>query len=296
MYAGIEAGGTKFNCIIAEDPQNILTETRIPTTTPHETLTNVIDFFLKEALSRNVTLKSLGIGSFGPLDLNKQSPHYGCITSTPKTAWQNVNIVKELEDRLHLPVELDTDVNAAALGELCWGAGQGWQNILYITIGTGIGGGAIIAGKPYHGLLHPEMGHIFLTQSSTKDNFKGVCPYHSHCFEGLASGPALKAQWGQDAALIESHHPAWDQEAFYIAQALSIYISILSPEIIILGGGVMQQTHLFPLIRTKVIELLNGYLQTPAILENIEHYIVPPGLGTQSGVLGAIALARSLDA
>lgn len=294
MYAGIEAGGTKFNCIIAEDPQNILVETRIPTTTPHETLTKVVNFFLEESLSRKITLKSLGIGSFGPLDLNKRSTHYGCITSTPKTAWQNVNIVKELEDRLHLPIDLDTDVNAAALGELYWGAGQGLQNILYLTIGTGIGGGAIIARKPYHGLLHPEMGHIFLAQPFSEDDFKGVCPYHSHCFEGLASGPALKARWGRDAALLEPHHPAWDQETFYIAQALSTYINVLSPEIIILGGGVMQQTHLFPLIRIKVIELLNGYLQIPAILENIDHYIVPPGLGTRSGVLGAIALARSL--
>ena len=295
MYAGIEAGGTKFNCIIAGDPDNIVAETRIPTTTPDETLAQVIKFFEDKSQAEKVSLKSLGIGSFGPLDLNKHSPNYGCITSTPKSAWRNVNIVKELGEKLHLPVELDTDVNTAALGELLWGAGQGKQSILYLTIGTGIGGGAVVAGKPLHGLLHPEMGHIYLAQNSIADDFNGICPYHSHCFEGLASGPALKAHWGKDAFLLEAEHPAWDQEAFYIAQALSTYIAVLSPEIIILGGGVMQQSQLFPMIRSKVLELLNGYLQSKSILEDIDHYIVPPGLGSRSGVLGAIALARSTN-
>jgi len=292
MFIGIEAGGTKFNCIIAQDPENILAEKRIATTDPEQTIKETIQFIHQTTGFSNQELKAVGIGSFGPLDLDYASPNFGSITSTPKTAWKNFNIKKTFEDALDLPVILDTDVNAAAYGEFLWGAGQGKMHILYLTIGTGIGGGFVMDGKPYHGMLHPEMGHIFLTDHFANDPFKGICPYHGNCFEGLASGPALQSHWGIEASQLEKDHPAWEQEAQLIALALCNYICILSPDIIIVGGGVMQQAQLFPLIWEKVPRLLNGYIQAEGILKNMNTYIVPPGLGSKSGVLGALALAR----
>jgi fructokinase len=292
MFVGIEAGGTKFNCIIAENPEDILAEKRITTADPEYTIGETINFIRQTAALHHETIQAVGIGSFGPLDLDPGSAGFGSITSSPKTAWKNFNIKKAFEKALELPTILDTDVNAAAYGEFLWGAGERKNQVLYLTIGTGIGGGMVLDGKPYHGLLHPEMGHIFLADISRNDSFKGICPYHGNCFEGLASGPALQAQWGIEASQLDEDHPAWEQEAQYIALALSSYICILSPEIIILGGGVMQQFHLFPLIRKKVQELLNGYLQTEMITKKIDMYIVPPGLGVKSGVLGALGLAR----
>lgn len=285
MFIGVEAGGTKFNCIIAENPNAVLAEKRIETTTPEKTIQEVIQFIDQT----NQKVQSVGIGSFGPLDLNPDSANFGCITSTPKTAWKNFNIKNAFEDALHLPVVLDTDVNAAAYGEFLWGAGKGKQYVLYLTIGTGIGGGMVVNGKPYHGMLHPEMGHIYLPEVN---DFKGVCPYHGNCFEGLASGPALQKRWGAEASTLEKDHLAWEEEAHVIALALCSYICILSPDVIILGGGVMQQQQLFPLIRKKVLELLHGYVQAKSIIQNIDSYIVSPGLGTRSGVLGALALAN----
>ena len=195
----------------------------------------------------------------------------------------------------HIPVALDTDVNAAAYGEFLWGAGRMKKHVLYITIGTGIGGGMIVNGKPLHGLIHPEMGHIFLPSLTDSSKFTGICPYHSNCFEGMASGPALEAQCGIKAEQLPIDHPVWEKEAFYIAQALCAYICILSPDIIILGGGVMQQAQLFPMIRKNVQAQLNGYIQSPLILRNIEKYIVPPGLSSRSGVLGALGLALQAE-
>jgi fructokinase len=292
MFIGIEAGGTKFNCIIAEDPENILAEKRIATTDPEHTMQETIQFIHQTAAPSSQKIQAVGIGSFGPLDLDPASLNFGSITSTPKTAWKHFNIKKAFEDALHLPVVLDTDVNAAAYGEFLWGAGKGKKHILYLTIGTGIGGGFVMDGKPYHGMLHPEMGHIFLADHLHNDPFKGICPYHGNCFEGLASGPALQSHWGIEASQLEKDHPAWEQEAQLIALALCNYICILSPDIIILGGGVMQQIQLFPLIQKKVPEILNGYVQAEMITRNIAAYIVPPGLGSKSGVLGALALAR----
>lgn len=292
MFIGVEAGGTKFNCIIAEDPENILAEKRITTTDPEQTMQEVIQFVRQTTLSSNQKFQSIGIGSFGPLDLDPASPVFGSITSTPKIAWKNFNIKKAFEEALHISATIDTDVNAAAYGEFLWGAGKGKKYILYLTIGTGIGGGLVVNGKPYHGMLHPEMGHIFLPDDAKNDPFKGVCPYHGNCFEGLASGPALQAHWGIEASQLGKGHPAWDEEARIIALALCNYICILSPDVIILGGGVMQQRQLFPLIRKKVPELLNGYVQADRVTKNIDAYIVPPGLGSKSGVLGALALAR----
>ena len=292
MFIGIEAGGTKFNCIIAEDPERILAEKRIATTAPEQTMQETIQFIHQTTASSSQKIQAVGIGSFGPLDIDPGSRNFGSITSTPKTVWKNFNIKKAFQDALQLPVAIDTDVNAAAYGEFLWGAGQGKKYILYLTIGTGIGGGFVINGKPYHGMLHPEMGHIFLPVNLQSDAFRGICPYHGNCFEGLASGPALQAHWGIEASQLPKEYAAWEEEAHIIALALCSYICILSPDIIILGGGVMQQAQLFPLLWKKVPQLLNGYIQAESIIKNMNTYIVPPGLGSRSGVMGALALAR----
>lgn len=285
-YGAIEAGGTKFICITATSSGDILDETRFATTTPEETLARCIAFF-----HDHDPIQSLGIAAFGPLDLDPASPHYGFVTATPKPGWSFVDEAGILQRALGVPVAIDTDVNAAALSEATWGAGKGLQNVVYFTIGTGIGGGCVIEGKPLHGLVHPEMGHMRLPHNLDIDPFPGICPFHQDCFEGLASGPAIKARWGIPAETLKIEHPAWQLEAHYIAMALHNIICTHSPQKIILGGGVMQQSHLFPLIRQKVQVLLNGYVHASAVLEHIAEFIVPPGLGTRSGVLGALALA-----
>ena len=290
LYGGVEAGGTKFICAIGDRLGKIHVKTQFPTTTPDDTIKKVISFF-QRSKDNEQPIESLGIGSFGPLDLHLDSEYYGYITSTPKPGWSNVDIVGRIRDALSLPVGFDTDVNAAALGEARWGAAIGLDNLIYLTIGTGIGGGGLINGKLAHGLIHPEMGHIRLPHDRQSDPFPGICPYHGDCFEGLASGPALMARYNQPAEELAPNHPAWTLEALYLALALSIYICILSPQRIVLGGGVMHQNQLFPLVHDRVQAILNGYIQAEEILEHIDTYIVPPGLGSHSGVLGAIALA-----
>ncbi|MGD2155645.1 MAG: ROK family protein [Anaerolineales bacterium] len=288
LFAGIEAGGTKFICALGKGPAELYAKTQIPTTTPEETFDRVVEFFTRQT----EPFTAVGIGSFGPLDLNPISPTYGHITSTPKPGWQNVNIVARIQGALGVPVGFDTDVNAAALGEQRWGAAQGLDTFIYLTVGTGIGGGAMVAGELLHGLMHPEMGHMRVPHDRDRDPFDGICPFHQDCLEGLASGPAIVARWGQRGQELFAEHPAWELEAQYLAYGLVSQICILSPERIILGGGVMARTHLFPKVRAKTLELLNGYLQVPAILEQIDSYVVPPKLGDQAGVLGAIALAQ----
>ena len=293
-YGGIEAGGTKFVCVIANNPNDILEESRFSTTNPLETIEKTILFFRNAIQKHNIQLKSLGIGCFGPIDLDINSPTFGYITTTPKIGWRNVNLLQPIQEALNIPVAFDTDVNVAAIGEGKWGAAQNLDDFLYFTIGTGIGGGAIINNKPLHGLIHPEMGHIRLNQDTLKDAYSGKCPYHHNCFEGLASGPAIKERWGTAAENLDDNHPAWVLEADYIAQAMSTYICTFSPKKIILGGGVMQKKQLFPMICEKTQQYLNGYVQSDMILNRIDEYIVPPGLGNQSGMLGAIALAQSI--
>lgn len=293
-FGGIEAGGTKFVCVISSGPDNILKEERFATVSPDETISKVIEFFENSSYELKIKIKSLGIGSFGPINLDKSSSKYGYITTTPKPGWQNVDIVGPLKDKLQIPIAFDTDVNAAAIGEGKWGAGIGIDNYLYFTIGTGIGGGAIINGLPLHGLIHPEMGHILLSRNNLLDQYKGKCPFHQNCFEGLASGPAINERWGKPAFQLPPDHKAWILEADYIAQAMSNFICTFSPQKIILGGGVMQQKHLFSTVRSKTLEYLNGYVQSTQILDNIENYIVPPALGNRSGMLGAIAMAKMI--
>lgn len=290
-FGGVEAGGTKFVCIVTDERAKILAETRFPTTQPDETLQKTVDFFQHWMAEQRLSLEAIGVACFGPVDLTPGSGNFGSITSTPKPGWKNTPVAPVIEKALGVSVSFDTDVNGAALGEGRWGAAQGLSDFLYLTIGTGVGGGAICAGKPLHGLVHPEMGHIHLPHDRQVDPFEGNCPFHKDCFEGLASGPALNRRWGTPAEKLSPDHPAWELEAHYIALALSDLICTLSPQRIILGGGVMSQSQLFPLIRKKVLALLNGYVQSDTLLSAIDHYIVPPALGGQAGSLGAVALA-----
>ena len=290
LFGGIEGGGTKFVCAVGSGPDDIQAETRFPTSTPQETLGQAIAFF-QEQQAHLGSLSAIGFACFGPLDPHPDSPTFGRILPTPKPGWTNADVVGPLQAAFGLPVGFDTDVNGAALAEARWGAGQGCDPVVYLTIGTGIGGGVMVNGRLLHGLLHPEMGHIPMPRDPQLDPFPGACPFHQDCFEGLAAGPALEQRWGQRGETLPPDHPAWDLEAHYIALALSSFIVTLSPQKIILGGGVAQQAHMLPLIREKVQERLNGYVQSPFVNQWIDQYIVLPGLGQRAGVCGALALA-----
>jgi fructokinase len=291
LYGGIEAGGTKFVCAVGSGPDDLRAMDRFPTTSPAETLDRAAAFF-RRAQTEHGALWAIGIASFGPIDPNRVSPSYGHITTTPKPGWAHTDFAGRVAQALGLPVAFDTDVNGAALAEWRWGAGRGLQSVLYLTIGTGIGGGAVIDGAPLHGLLHPEMGHIRIPHDRTRDPYPGHCPYHGDCLEGLACGPAIEARWGQPAEQLAPDHPGWALEAEYLAQALANLVCTLSPQRIILGGGVMDQPQLWPLMRTRLRELLADYIASPATTTEIDSYVVPPELGNRAGVLGAIALAE----
>jgi fructokinase len=287
LLGAIEAGGTKFICAVGTPSGRLIDETRIPTRTPSETISDILSFFL----ARSQKVAALGIGSFGPIDIRTGSPTYGHITSTPKLAWRHFDIVGALGSALNVPIGFDTDVNAALLAEAKWGSAKGYQTALYITVGTGIGGGALTEGSLLHGLLNPEMGHIRVPHDREDDPFPGSCPYHGDCLEGLASGVAMEARWGIDPSALPTGHPAYRLEAEYLSLACVNWICTLSPERIILAGGVMLQAHVLPLIRDRTRLLLNGYVEAPQIQERLEDYIVPPGLGHRAGVLGALILA-----
>jgi fructokinase len=293
LYGGIEGGGTKFVCAIGTGPDDIRAETRFPTTTPEETIGRTIAFF-KEQEAKLGKVDAIGFASFGPIDPNPASPTYGQILLTPKAGWSRADVLSPVREALGVPVVFDLDVNAAALGEWRWGAAQGCDPALYLTVGTGIGGGVVAGGKLLHGLLHPEMGHIHMVHDRERDPFAGSCPFHGDCFEGLATGPALEKRWGQKGDTLPVNHPAWELEAEYIAQALCAYIYILSPQKIVLGGGVMSQMQLFEHIWKLVPEKLNKYIQSKAVLENIAEYIVPTTLEGKAGVLGAFAMAEQV--
>ena len=288
----LEAGGTKMVCSIGNLKGGILQRASFPTTDPETTVSQIAGFI------RQFNVSALGIGSFGPLNLNPDSPTYGCITSTPKPGWSHYPLMPELQRRLGVPTAIDTDVNAAALAEFELGAGKGKKSLLYVTVGTGIGGGLVAEGNLVHGLVHPEIGHMFLAPLESDPMPRGVCPFHSGCLEGLASGPSIEKRWGLSAKLMSEDHPAWELEAAYLAQMCANMILAVSPEIIVLGGGVMQQMHLFPKIREKTIALLNGYVASDRVTpEGISSYIVPPALSVNSGVTGALLLgARAFEA
>lgn len=290
MFGGIEAGGTKFNCIIGSGPDDIRAETSFPTTTPDRTISQAEAFLRKHQQS----ISAVGIASFGPIDLDPNSQTFGYITTTPKKGWVNTEFAGRIKRAMGLPVAFDTDTNAAALAEATWGNARGLHTFLYLTVGTGIGGGGMMAGQPLHGLSHPEMGHLRLPHDLKRDPYKGACPFHGDCLEGLAAGPALLDRWGRHGENLPPNHPAWPLEAHYLALGLANIICTLSPQRIILGGGVMKQATLLPMIRREVQQILKGYLRLSAIIDGIDDYIVPPHLGDRAGVLGAIALAKEV--
>lgn len=294
VWGAVEAGGTKFVCAIGTGPEAILAEKRIPTAEPFATLSEVLAFFMEQT-RKGMRLRAVGVGSFGPLSLDPTAPDYGRIVNTPKPGWSGVDLLGALAHHLGVPVRLETDVNAALWGERRWGAAQGLAHVLYMTIGTGIGGAALVHGRLLHGAWHPEMGHVRIPRD-VEDDFPGICPYHGACLEGLASGPALKARWNTEGANLPPHHPAWALEARYLALGLVNLMMTLVPQRIILGGGVMQQAQLFPLIRREVKALLGGYLRVPELVQTgLDGYIVPPALGQRAGLLGALALAMDTE-
>lgn len=292
IFGGVEGGGTKFKLILGTDPDDVLEEEGFPTTTPDETLGRVIEFFRRPR--GDTELVSLGFASFGPIDLNPASSTYGHITTTPKAGWRSTDVVGTLRSALRVPVGWDTDVTGAALGEHRWGAGRDVENLVYLTVGTGIGGGAIVNGRPVHGLLHPEMGHLLVPRLDG-DTFAGVCPYHGGCLEGLASGPALHKRLGRLPQDVGPDDPVWEMEAYYLAAGLHEIGHVLSPERIVVGGGVAGTAGLLERVRRHVIQLNQGYLAHPVFSEGIDSYIVPPGLGGRSGTLGALVLAQHVS-
>lgn len=284
LYGALEAGGTKMVCAVGDEQGNILERVSLPTRTPEETMPEMLAFY------RGKDLSALGVGCFGPVDLDRGSPTYGSILATPKLPWRDYPIVQRFEEALGLPVGFDTDVNAAALGEATWGCTRGLASSIYVTVGTGVGVGAVIDGRPYHGMMHPEAGHLFVARHPDDPMPQGVCPYHPNCLEGLASGPAIERRWGKKAQELSDRPEVWTLEAYYIAQALCGYMMILSPQRIILGGGVTHQEHLLPLVREEVRRQLGGYLVGKA-LDDLEDYIVPVSLNDNQGVMGAVRLA-----
>lgn len=283
ILGALEAGGTKMVMAIGDENGTIMEQVLLPTETPDITVPKMIEYFA----SKNV--EGLGIGCFGPIDINKSSNTYGYITTTPKLAWRNCNIVGEFSKALNVPVGFDTDVNASALGEATWGSTKGLSDSIYLTFGTGVGVGVISNNRLLHGMLHPEAGHILLTQRED-DTYQGKCPYHGTCLEGLTSGPAIEERWGKPGKELAKMPEVWDLEAYYIAQALVNFILTLSPKRIVLGGGVMHQEQLFTLVREKVKELLGGYINTKE-LSDLDSYIVPAGLKDQQGIMGCLQLA-----
>ena len=290
MLGAIEAGGTKFVCAVGSGPDDVHDRIRIPTSTPSATLREVVDFLLAHHLE--TPLAAVGIGSFGPVDLRRGSGTYGYITATPKLGWDDTDVVGPIREAVNAPVAFDTDVNAAALGESRWGAGIGLDSLVYVTVGTGIGGGAVVGGRQVRGASHPEMGHMRVPHDRETDPFDGICPYHRDCLEGLASGPAIEARWGTRAELLVEDHPAWPLEASYLAMGMANVAVTLSPHRIIMGGGVMNQRRLFSMIRERFVEAISGYGVTPETVSAVDEYIAPPGLGGDSGVAGAFALAQ----
>lgn len=291
LFGGIEGGGTKFVCAVGTGPDDIRAETRFPTTTPEETMAETILFFRQQE-EKFGPLSALGLACFGPLDLDTASSGYGTILPTPKPGWTGADVVGPLKAAFNIPVGFDTDVNGAALGEFRWGAAQGCDPVIYLTVGTGIGGGVMLNGKLLHGLLHPEMGHVRIPHDLSRDPFKGSCPFHSDCFEGLASGTSMNKRWGQRAETLAEDHPAWELEAEYIALALANFVLTLAPKRIVIGGGVAQQPTMLPMIQKKIQTILNGYIPSPLVLEQIASFVVLPALGGRAGVLGAITLAE----
>lgn len=293
LILGIEGGGTKFNLVLGTGPEDLRAETRIATTTPEETLARIIAW-TRIAEETHGRIAAVGIGCFGPVDVGPSSATWGHITQTNKPGWSHMALVPQLRAVWAVPFGFDTDVNAAALGEAWWGAGRSCDPVLYLTVGTGVGGGVIIGGQPLHGLLHPEMGHVPVPQPASPGavDLRGQCAAHESCLEGYVCGPAIARRWGRPAPEIPPEDAAWDDLASTLAHGLTSFIYTLSPQRLVLGGGVMKVRGLLDKVRSHVVRHLNGYLPVPALLDGIHDYLVPPALGDRSGVLGAIALGQ----
>lgn len=286
-YGCIEAGGTKFVLGVLSSPGDTAPVGRVPTTTPGETIQACLAFFAEHAPPQGYA--AFGIASFGPVDLDPLSPRWGHITETPKPGWRDTDLAGQFARAFDCPVGFDTDVSGAALAEGLWGAGMGMDVVTYLTVGTGIGGGALVAGRPLHGHRHPEMGH-FLPARHPQDDFAGVCPYHRACLEGLAAGPAVMARWGSSLSDLPQDHAAHEIVAFYLAQAVIAQQALLSPQRMILGGGVMQTPGLLGRVREAAARLGNGYFAGSV---DYAQLVAEPALGTRSGLLGALALAMA---
>jgi len=290
FFGAVEAGGTKFICAIGDEHGHILTQQRFSTTDPVSTLAS-LHTFLREQCGDPKPLTAIGVACFGPVELDKSSPSYGFIGQTPKVGWSNTDIAGSLARAFHIPIGFDTDTNAAALAEHRWGAARQLNNLVYVTVGTGIGGGVLVGGVPIHGLMHPEIGHIHPRRHPLDVGFPGSCPFHGDCLEGLASGPAILERTGKSLQRLDDAHPQWEIEADYLGQLCAQLVLTVSPQRIILGGGVMGQTRLFPLIRQRARHWLGGYIDRGDIVTGIDEYVVSPGLGDRAGVLGALVLA-----
>jgi fructokinase len=288
MYGGVEAGGTKFKLLLGNGPGDIVDALRIPTTTPEETVGRVIEFFRQSR--PDIELAAIGYASFGPIDLDPRSPSYGSITATTKPGWSHTDIVGTLRSALGVPIGWNTDVAGAAIGEYTWGAGRDAGALVYMTVGTGIGASALLDGRPAHGVLHSEMGHM-LVPVRDGDMFAGICPFHGRCLEGMASGPALRARLGRPAEEVAPDAPIWDLEAFYLAVGIHNIGYVVSPDRIIVGGGVAATPSLLDRVRKQAVVLNHGYRGHPATERDAEEYIVAPELGADAGSLGALVLA-----
>lgn len=287
LFGGVETGGTWCVCALGSGPDDLVAREQFPTAAPAETLERIVGFFASGPRPRAV-----GIGSFGPLDVHRDSPTWGYVTTTPKPGWQNTALAGVVSQRLGVPVGFDLDVTAAAVGEQRWGAGRDAEVLCYVTVGTGIGAGLLVNGRPLHGLVHPEVGHLRIPHDWERDPFAGCCPVHGDCWEGLASGRSLGERWHLAPSELPEAHEAWTLEAEYLALGLLSIVSVASPHLIILGGGVMERPGLAARVRRRLVELVGGYLDTPFLAGDVERYVVAPALGDDAGVLGAIALAQ----
>jgi len=290
MFGGVEAGGTKFICVLADSRGFIKARADIPTTTAEETLAAVKEFFIKSSPGFG-QLAALGIVSFGPLDFNKQSPTYGYITKSPRPGWSNINLLGYFRDSLNVLVEVETDVNSSAMGEFSEGAAVDCENFVYVTVGTGIGAGIFAGGKLMQGISHPEVGHMMIPQAQNDLAFSGSCAFHHNCLEGLASGTAIHQRWQTHPKNLPPEHPAWDLESYYLAIMCVNLTWMYAPEKIIFGGGVMTRDFLYPKIRKNLKKMLSGYAHDVA-LNDMDRYIIPTALGGDAGITGALALAR----
>jgi fructokinase len=295
LFGAVEAGGTKFVVAIGDSSGKILFRDRFPTSDPASTLAAMTTLLRQHA--KNIgAFSAIGLASFGPVELDRGSAQYGFIGRTPKAGWSGTDIAGVLAREFSCPIGFETDVNAAALAEHRWGAARDVGTLVYLTIGTGIGGGILVDGVPLHGLMHPEIGHVYPRRHPLDLEFGGVCPFHGDCMEGVASGPAIVARTGASLQELDTAHPQWEIEADYLGQLCAQLVVTVSPQRIVMGGGVMSQARLLPSVRERMRHWLGGYIDRCELLTGLDRYVVAPGLGDDAGVLGALVLAMDAAA